>query len=274
MDGIGGIIIGNLFRIPDDLLPRGYKGGGAGPSKIAYVVLGIGHSINNNDWVTKLDAQFIILDEPKGGLSLADMQAIQTINKAAASDDIDAATKKAKELIQSQAPQAVNGNYRISTPYKSLVTSAKANINLSTKPIPQTNNGTVGCASGVSIIFLRATGYQIVPGRDLEFGTSTLYSTLSTDTKNWKKRSTYTKAQPGDVIITATGKQAGHAGIVSDGTDSDGSLAIISNGSRGFRDQPETAGTIQQNYSISRWKEVASRNPTQTAAFEYIGPYT
>ena len=125
-------------------------------------------------------------------------------------------------------------------------------------------------AAGVRIIFLRATGYQIVPGRDLEFGTSTLYSTLSTDTKNWKKRSTYTKAQPGDVIITATGKQAGHAGIVSDGTDSDGSLAIISNGSRGFRDQPETAGTIQQNYSISRWKEVASRNPTQTAAFEYI----
>jgi hypothetical protein len=25
MDGIGGLIIGHIFRIPDDLLPKGYK---------------------------------------------------------------------------------------------------------------------------------------------------------------------------------------------------------------------------------------------------------
>jgi hypothetical protein len=71
MDGIGGMVIGNLFRIPDDLLPRGYKRPEnkktePGPSKIAYVVTGLGHSIQNNDWVTKVDAQFIILDEPRG----------------------------------------------------------------------------------------------------------------------------------------------------------------------------------------------------------------
>jgi hypothetical protein len=68
MDGIGGIIIGNIFRIPDDLLPRGYRGGGTGtpgPTKIAYVVTGIGHSIQNNDWKTNIDAQIILLDEPK-----------------------------------------------------------------------------------------------------------------------------------------------------------------------------------------------------------------
>jgi murein DD-endopeptidase MepM/ murein hydrolase activator NlpD len=79
MDGVGGIIIGNLFRIPDDILPRGYKGDGAGPKKISYVVTGIGHSIQNNDWTTHLDAQFIILDEPTGSISIADA------NKLAAS---------------------------------------------------------------------------------------------------------------------------------------------------------------------------------------------
>jgi hypothetical protein len=67
MDGIGGIIIGNLFTIPDDLLPKGYKGETAGPQKVAYVVNGLGHSIQNNDWVTKIRAQLILLDEASGG---------------------------------------------------------------------------------------------------------------------------------------------------------------------------------------------------------------
>jgi hypothetical protein len=87
MDGIGGIIIGNIFRIPEEILPRGYKGGGAGPSKIGYVVTGIGHSIQNNDWKTNLDAQFIILDPPKGGIPTADSKAIKAGNKEAQSPE-------------------------------------------------------------------------------------------------------------------------------------------------------------------------------------------
>jgi len=98
MDGIGGLVIGNLFRIPDDLLPRGYKGGGAGPSKIGYVLTGIGHSIQNNDWKTNMDAQFIILDEPKGGLSLADLVAIQTINRAVTQKEEEEAVVVIKEV--------------------------------------------------------------------------------------------------------------------------------------------------------------------------------
>jgi murein DD-endopeptidase MepM/ murein hydrolase activator NlpD len=84
MDGIGGMIIGNLFKIPDDVLPRGYKGGGAGPKQIAYVVLGLGHSIQNNDWTTKVDAQFIILDEPRGESKLT-IPIVQAINYLATS---------------------------------------------------------------------------------------------------------------------------------------------------------------------------------------------
>jgi len=66
MDGIGGIIIGNLFRIPDDILPKGYKGNNAG-SKLGYIVTRMGHSLQNNDWITRLEAQMVILDDPKGG---------------------------------------------------------------------------------------------------------------------------------------------------------------------------------------------------------------
>jgi hypothetical protein len=63
MDGIGGLVIGHIFKIPDNLLPKGYKGGGLG-SKLGHIVTGIGHSISNNDWVTNIDAQTIILDDP------------------------------------------------------------------------------------------------------------------------------------------------------------------------------------------------------------------
>lgn len=69
MDGIGGLVIGHMFKIPPELLPKGYKGG-EGPNdigaKLGYVVTGIGHSLKSNDWTTNIDAQTIILDEPSG----------------------------------------------------------------------------------------------------------------------------------------------------------------------------------------------------------------
>ena len=78
MDGIGGLVIGNIFRIPEEILPKGYKGIDAGPSRIGYIVTGINHSIQNNDWTTTIDAQFIILDEPTEGLSLQNVSDIKT----------------------------------------------------------------------------------------------------------------------------------------------------------------------------------------------------
>lgn len=62
MDGIGGIIIGSMFKIPEDLLPRGYTGKEVG-ARIGYLVTSVAHSIgSDNDWKTSLGAQFIILD--------------------------------------------------------------------------------------------------------------------------------------------------------------------------------------------------------------------
>lgn len=67
MDGIGGMIIGNLFKVNSDILPKGYRTeeNGLG-ARLGYIVTGIGHSIKENDWVTKVEAQTIILDEPQG----------------------------------------------------------------------------------------------------------------------------------------------------------------------------------------------------------------
>ena len=79
MDGIGGMVIGNMFKINNDILPAGYKGG-TGPkdvgSKIGYIVTGLGHKVSNNDWTTQVDAQFVVLDEPTGTPGFPSVQAI------------------------------------------------------------------------------------------------------------------------------------------------------------------------------------------------------
>jgi murein DD-endopeptidase MepM/ murein hydrolase activator NlpD len=84
MDGIGGMIIGNMFKINDDVLPSGYKGKTISSdigSRIGYVVTGLGHKINNNDWTTQVDAQFVVLDEPKG-IDKSSLPTVIAINRA------------------------------------------------------------------------------------------------------------------------------------------------------------------------------------------------
>lgn len=61
MDGIGGIVIGNIFRINQDIIPKGYKG--SSNREIAYIVAKLGHTIQDNDWVTNLQAYPIVLSK-------------------------------------------------------------------------------------------------------------------------------------------------------------------------------------------------------------------
>tara|TARA_R110001599_G_scaffold8535_2_gene41358 strand:+ start:1665 stop:3920 length:2256 start_codon:yes stop_codon:yes gene_type:complete len=57
LDGMGGIVIGNVFKIPDSRLPRGYK-----DANIAFVVMTEDQKITSGqDWTTKITGQMIIL---------------------------------------------------------------------------------------------------------------------------------------------------------------------------------------------------------------------
>lgn len=114
VDGIGGLVIGHMFRIPDDLLPRGYKGDGTNPgSKLGYIVTGIGHSVQNNDWTTNIDAQTIILDEPgpEGSLSFKELVDINPSTNETTTKDAKkittAAIKKSTSNRRSQGGQQV-----------------------------------------------------------------------------------------------------------------------------------------------------------------------
>jgi len=58
LDGIGGIVIGNVFKINKNRLPKGYQG-----KDIAFVVHGESQTITSGqDWTTEISGQLILLD--------------------------------------------------------------------------------------------------------------------------------------------------------------------------------------------------------------------
>ncbi len=156
-----------------------------------------------------------------------------------------------------------------SAPIGNIVNSAYANLNVSTRKIPGTGGGNLGCAAAVSIIFYRATGYGIAGNGAITLGTSSIYSNLTKESEKpnpiWKKITNWKEAQPGDIIVTARGTKAGHTGVVVDGGN------IISNSSGGFKG--DKRGQVELNYNLNSWDSVAARNPSKTAAFRYLGSY-
>jgi hypothetical protein len=62
MDGIGGLIIGNIFDIDNKFVPASYQGDGIG-TVLNYLVTNIKHDVgNNNQWVTTIEGSPFIPD--------------------------------------------------------------------------------------------------------------------------------------------------------------------------------------------------------------------
>lgn len=101
MDGLGGLIIGNVFKIPEEILPKGYKGGDVGV-KLGYVITGLGHSVGNGDWVTKIDAQTIILDGAKDPNKESDFDYSNIT--------IDLTAKKEEEIVKKETNKSSSDN--------------------------------------------------------------------------------------------------------------------------------------------------------------------
>ena len=75
MDGVGGLVIGSLFRIDEEILPKGYQGKTAGV-QLAQTITTIAHSISNNDWTTKIDALNLILDRKDSTFDFSKLPAL------------------------------------------------------------------------------------------------------------------------------------------------------------------------------------------------------
>jgi len=60
IDGISGIVMGNAFGIPESRLPASLRGQ-AGFTKVGFTVVGLTHTLENNQWLTKIRGQMINL---------------------------------------------------------------------------------------------------------------------------------------------------------------------------------------------------------------------
>lgn len=58
MDGLAGVLPYNAFLIPNNRLPKKYK------NRVAFCVFSINHNLENNQWVTTLRGQTILLSQP------------------------------------------------------------------------------------------------------------------------------------------------------------------------------------------------------------------
>jgi len=60
LDGIGGIVVGQIFQVNNNVLPKNYI-----DKNLGFVVTGISHTLVKNDWETQLETQICILDQNK-----------------------------------------------------------------------------------------------------------------------------------------------------------------------------------------------------------------
>jgi hypothetical protein len=58
MDGIAGVLPYNAFLVPNNRLPKKYRG------RVAFCVFSINHNLDDNRWTTTLRGQTILLDKP------------------------------------------------------------------------------------------------------------------------------------------------------------------------------------------------------------------
>jgi hypothetical protein len=99
LDGISGIVIGNVFKIAEDRLPRAYKN-----ANIGFIVFNEEQSITaGQDWITKIGGKMIILPKNKievGKLTNPIKNTNTTSAAAAAAGSSTATTTQAGQLAQ------------------------------------------------------------------------------------------------------------------------------------------------------------------------------
>jgi len=83
LDGIAGCVQGQVFKINENILPDAYSKSGVG-----FIITGISHTLQNNDWVTIIKTQICVLDadtklKTPPNISIKTLQKIAIINQEA-----------------------------------------------------------------------------------------------------------------------------------------------------------------------------------------------
>ena len=75
LDGISGIIMGNAFTIPENRLPMSLRGNDSF-TKVGFIVTGLSHTVDNNEWLTRIKGQMIKLRTSDSVLNYGAVQQI------------------------------------------------------------------------------------------------------------------------------------------------------------------------------------------------------
>jgi hypothetical protein len=103
MDGIGGLVIGHMFRLSKDILPKGYKGEGAGV-ELGQAITSIAHTLSGTDWTTKVDALNIVLTDDSTLIPFKDIDLSQIVSEAVGNAQASGTTSET-----STTQTAING---------------------------------------------------------------------------------------------------------------------------------------------------------------------
>jgi len=106
LDGIGGFVIGQIFTIDNSILPQDYYN-----KNLGFIITGINHKLQNNDWITELKTQICLLD---------------TVEELRA---IGVEQNKVKKIINTLTTQSQTNSYLVNALADFLVYQTVKNIN-------------------------------------------------------------------------------------------------------------------------------------------------
>jgi uncharacterized protein (TIGR02594 family) len=276
MDGIGGIVVGNLFKIPNELLPKGYKGVDGVGSKIAFTVTEIGASVQNNDWVTKLGTQFIVLDEPGVGSDSAAwssvvakaikiattvtettkaVSAIQNLTATATTTSGTGTWLTLDNVLKTIAPEARAGNWKESRSNLNIIKTYKDVGN------PQSSDSVPWCAAFTGYV-LKTAGLPYIKGNLSALGFSNYGTSIPiNDRSQWRQWDIvvfYHPSKPGQ----------GHVGLLY-GASADGKKLTVLGGNQGDNVKLSTFNADSKSLTLKtirrgNWSGAPSTLPLNT----------
>ena len=189
-----------------------------------------------NPSLTRTDLEFQDINIAAGqapGLEAIPNELIDDINKTVGSYNSEITQEVIDEMIRTgQIPNGLSASSQ-----KVLAEALKAVGNMKTGTIPDTKQGRLACAAAVNKIIAGALGAPI----NNSLSTVDMKKSLDSSNRFTYIGSDFGNAMPGDIIISPTGNQVGHVGIIA----SAGGSSIISNSS-GNRE-------VQANFTASSW---------------------
>jgi hypothetical protein len=95
LDGIGGFVIGQIFTVNKNILPKDYYN-----KNLGFIITGISHDLSKNDWITTIKTQICLLDDDLGTRD----KRVGTLSKALNTARI----RKVQELVSKYLKKSLN----------------------------------------------------------------------------------------------------------------------------------------------------------------------